>query len=85
VIPFVTFRPLARRDVLDQMLYFEEQANEETALRYYDAVLVTCSLLAQKPLVGMAFETEVRGLQQLRRFPNGRSVRKLPYLLSAGP
>jgi toxin ParE1/3/4 len=65
----VSFRPKARRDVLEQMLYFEEQANEETALRYYDAVLVTCSLLAQKPLMGKAFETKGHGLQQLRRFP----------------
>ena len=51
------------------MLYFEGQANEQTAIRYYDAVLATCGLLAQQLLSGKAFESQVGGLEQLRRFP----------------
>lgn len=65
----VTFRPRARRDVLDQMIYFEEQADEETAFRYYDAVLARCHLLAQRPLSGKAFPQMSAGLEELRRFP----------------
>ena len=67
--PAVTFRPRARQDVLEQMLYFEEQANENTALRYYDAVLVRCRQLAQQPASGKAFPTTAAGLGQLRSFP----------------
>jgi len=37
------------------MLFFEEQANEETTLRYYEAVLTTCRVLAQQPFGGKHF------------------------------
>ena len=66
------FRPRARRDVLEQILYIEEQANEETALRYY-------ALLAQQPFSGKAFFTTVGALAGLRRFPLSAPFEK--YLL----
>jgi toxin ParE1/3/4 len=69
VNPPVTFRPRARRDVIEQMLYLEEQANEEAAVRYYDAVVATCHLVAAQPLCGKIFETRVGPLEGLRRFP----------------
>jgi toxin ParE1/3/4 len=79
VSPSFTFRARARRDVLEQMFYFDEQANEDTALRYYEAVLTTCQLLAQQPLSGKAFRTTVAALTGLRRFPLGAPFEK--YLL----
>jgi toxin ParE1/3/4 len=51
------------------MLYLDEQANEETALRYYEAVLATCGLIAQQPLSGRTLHTTATGLERLRRFP----------------
>jgi plasmid stabilization system protein ParE len=78
-----TFRPRARRDVLEQMLYFEEQVNEETALRYYDAVLTTCQLVAQQPFSGKAFLTTIAALTGLRRLPIGAPFEK--YLLFHEP
>jgi toxin ParE1/3/4 len=83
VSPAFTFRPRARRDVLEQMLYFEEQANEDTALRYYEAVLSMCRLLTQQPFSGKAFPTAVAALTGLRRFPLGTPFEK--YLLFYQP
>ena len=65
------------------MLYLEEQANEETALRYYDAVMTTCRLLAEQPLSGKAFPTAVAALSGLRRFPISPPFEK--YLLFYQP
>ena len=73
------FRARARRDVLEQMLYIEEQANEEAALRYYEAVLTTCGLLARQPFSGKAFSTTVGAVAGLRRFPVSSPFEK--YLL----
>ena len=81
--PSFTFRPRARRDVLEQMLYFEEQANEDTALKYYKAVLTTCHLLAKQPFGGKAFPTTVAALTGLRRFPLSAPFEK--YLLFYRP
>ena len=53
------------------MIYLEEQANEDTALRYYEAVLARCRLLAEQPLSGKAYRTTAVGLRRLRRFPVG--------------
>lgn len=81
--PSGTFRPAARRDVREQMLYLEDQANEETAVQYYDAVLATCRLLAEQPLSGKVFETRVGQLEGLRRFPVSGAFRK--YLIFYQP
>jgi toxin ParE1/3/4 len=51
------------------MLYLEEHANEDTALRYYDSVLTMCRLVAQQPLSGRAFPTKAAAFNGLRRFP----------------
>ena len=48
----VTFRPRARRDLLEQMIYLSERASDEMAERYYDAVVATCRRLAENPLSG---------------------------------
>ena len=81
--PSVTFRPRARQDVLDQMLYLEEQAGEETAVRYYDAVLASCRLLAGQPMSGRLFETRVSQMEGLRRFPVSDAFAK--YLIFYQP
>jgi len=48
----VTFRPRARRDLLEQTLYLERQAGTGPRIieRYLDAVLMTCETLADRPL-----------------------------------
>jgi plasmid stabilization system protein ParE len=63
--------------------YLEEQANEETALQYYEDVLTTCRLLTQQPFSGKAFPMAVAALAGLRRFPLGAPFEK--YLLFYQP
>lgn len=45
----VTFRPLARRDLLEHLLFLAEKARlgVELAERYFNAVNDTCDMLAQ--------------------------------------
>lgn len=50
------------------MLYLEEQANKETALRYHKAVKSTARLLARQPLSGKRFELSL-AVEHDVRFP----------------
>ena|SRR5271166_52215 len=81
----VTFRPRARRDVLEQMVYLGQQADLGTrvAQRYHSAVLTTCGLLADRPLSGRIFATEIPRLQGLRRFRVSRPFER--YLIFYKP
>jgi plasmid stabilization system protein ParE len=45
----VRFRPSARRDLLEQILYLAEGAGARMAARYFDAVQATCETLAIQP------------------------------------
>jgi plasmid stabilization system protein ParE len=63
----VTVRPQARRDVLEHIQYLEEQANDETAVRYYDAVVTSCRETSKQPLSGRVCHTRVGRLEGLRR------------------
>ncbi|MCX6622400.1 MAG: type II toxin-antitoxin system RelE/ParE family toxin [Acidobacteria bacterium] len=72
----VSFRPRARRDLLDEMIHLEEEAGQEIALRYYDAVWAACQLLAGQPLAGKHFPSAVPRLAELRCFPAGRPFQK---------
>jgi toxin ParE1/3/4 len=67
--PSVTQRPRARLDLLEQFVYFGEQANVDVAERYFEAFDKTCALLVQQPQAGKPFETGINRLARLRHFP----------------
>jgi len=69
VTPSVTFRPRARRDLLDQFSYLADQATVEVAERYFTAVDRTCARLAKQPLSGIAYDSLVGRLAGMRRVP----------------
>ena len=65
----VTQRPRARLDLLEQFLYFGDQASVELAERYFAAVDATCLHLADHPLSGVLYDSGIARLEGLRRFP----------------
>ena len=65
----VTQRPRARLDLLEQFVYFGEQASVELAERYFAAVDATCLQLVDHPRSGVLYDSGVAGLKCLRRFP----------------
>jgi toxin ParE1/3/4 len=67
--PPVTQRPQARLDLLEQFVYFAEEADIELAERYYAAVAQTCAMLVSQPLAGAVYDSGIAGLADLRRFP----------------
>jgi len=67
--PPVTQRPRARLDLLEQFVYFGEQAGVELAERYFAAVDATCLLLVEQPLGGVLYDCRIARLAGLRRFP----------------
>jgi len=69
MIPRVTQRPRARLDLLEQFVYFSEEANVALAERYYAAVDQTCSMLVNQPHAGVLYDSGVAQLEGLRRFP----------------
>ena len=79
----MTFRPRARRDLLEQTLYLIEQASPRVAERYLDAVRMTCETLAGRPLSGRRLSTNIARLKELRRFPVHRPFQK--YLIFYQP
>jgi plasmid stabilization system protein ParE len=75
----VTFRPRARRDLLEQMLYLGQEAGTgaRVAERYHHAVLTTCEMLADQPLSGRLLSTEIPRLQELRGSPSLDPLRSI--------
>jgi toxin ParE1/3/4 len=69
MIPRVTQRPRARFDLLQQFVYFREEANLALAERYYAAVDQTCSMLVNEPHAGVLYDSGIAQLEGLRRFP----------------
>jgi len=69
VAQFVTQRPRARLDLLEQFVYFGEQSGVTLSERYFAAVEDTCSALSNHPLSGVQYDTAIPGLKGLRRFP----------------
>ena len=65
----VTQRLRARLDLLEQFVYFGEQAGVELAERYFAAVDATCLLLIEQPLAGVLYDSRIERLARLRRFP----------------
>ena len=64
----VTQRPRGRLDLLEQFVYFGEQASVETAERYLAAVDRT-SMLLKQPHSGRLYDSGIARLQGMRRFP----------------
>jgi toxin ParE1/3/4 len=73
------FRPLARRDLLEQILHLAEGAGAKTAALYFDAVQATCETLAIQPQAGKLFATANPRLSGPRRFPIRKPFRN--YLI----
>ena len=69
MIPRVTHRPRARFDLLEQFVYFSEEANVALAERYYAAVDQTCAILVNQPHAGVLYDSGVAQLEGMRRFP----------------
>ena len=69
MIPPVTQRPRARRDLLEQFVYLGEEAGVELAKRYFAAVVEVCAMLVKQPNAGVAYDSGVAGLEGMRRFP----------------
>jgi toxin ParE1/3/4 len=65
----VTQRPRARLDLLEQFVYFGEQADVDVGERYFEAFDKTCALLVQHPHAGKPYDAGVSRLARLRRFP----------------
>jgi toxin ParE1/3/4 len=72
MIPAVTQRPRARLDLLEQFVYFGEQASVELAERYLDAVGHTCLQLVKHPFSGTLYDSGISRLEGMRRFPVSR-------------
>jgi toxin ParE1/3/4 len=65
----VTQRPRARLDLLEQFVYFGEQAGVELAERYLEAVEQTCLQLVRTPQIGREYDATIPRLEGIRRFP----------------
>jgi plasmid stabilization system protein ParE len=53
----VTQRPRARLDLLEQFVYFGEQAGVDLAERYFAAVEATCLQLVDQPQLGVFYDS----------------------------
>ncbi len=69
MIPLVTQRPRARRDLLEQFVYFGEESSVELAERYIAAIDEVCDMLVKQPNAGVAYDSGIAGLEGMRRFP----------------
>ena len=69
MIPPVTQRPRARLDLLEQFVYFGEQASVDLAERYFAAVHATCLQLVDHPRSGVMYDLGIARLKGLRQVP----------------
>ena len=65
----VSYRPSARLDLLEQFVYFAEEATLELADRFTAAVDATCVQLRTHPRSGTAYHPNAKRLKGLRRIP----------------
>jgi plasmid stabilization system protein ParE len=80
----VTQRPRARLDLLEQFVYFGEQAGVDLAERYFAAVDATCLQLLDHPQSGILYDSGVWEPERPSAIP-GQRLRELPPLLLAAP
>jgi toxin ParE1/3/4 len=81
MIPAVTQRPRARLDLLEQFVYFGEQASVELAERYFAAVDQTCLQLLKHPQSGTLYDSGIARLEGMRWFPVSRFDNYLIFYL----
>ena len=62
-------RPRSRIDVIEQAIYLGEEAGEELALRFIDAVDAAVRRLAATPEIGRPRESDSARLAGLRSWP----------------
>jgi toxin ParE1/3/4 len=67
--PQVFVRPRARRDILSNAEYLEENGGVETARRFLDATQSTFEALARMPKLGASCSFGRPALRRLRRWP----------------
>ena len=77
----VTQRPRARLDLLQQFVYFGEQASVEVAEQYFAAVDETCLQLVKQPRSGALYHSGIARLDGVRRFPVSRFEKYLIFYL----
>ena len=65
----VFVRPRARRDILSNAEYLEENGGVETAQRFLDATQSTFEALARMPKLGALCAFRKPALRRLRRWP----------------
>jgi plasmid stabilization system protein ParE len=65
----VYVRARARRDILSNAEYLEEQGGEETAQRFLDATQSTFEALAKMPKLGVLCAFRSPALRRIRRWP----------------
>jgi toxin ParE1/3/4 len=56
-------------DLLEQFVYFGEEASVELAERYFAAVDETCALLVKQQRIGASHDSGIPELAELRRIP----------------
>ena len=67
MIPPVSQRPRARLDLLEQFVYFGEQAGLDLAERYLSPVDATCLQLVDHPRSGVLYDSGIARLKGIRR------------------
>jgi toxin ParE1/3/4 len=82
MIPPGIQRPRARLDLLEQFVYFGEEASVDVAERYLEAVAKTCALLARQPQASVAYDAGIPRLEGLRRFRVGGFEQYLIFYLA---
>lgn len=70
-------REAAKRDLTNQWIWYAENANIETADRFFAAVERTLRLLARQPESGALFFVRSADLHGMRRFPVGDGFEKI--------
>jgi len=62
-------QPRARLDLLEQFVYLKERGSLRLAERYLTAVHATCIQLLGSPHQGARYDSGIRSLEGMRRFP----------------
>ncbi len=70
-------RAAAKRDLIRQWIWYEDNANIEIADRFLAAVENTLGLLATQPESGGSLSVRASDLQGMRRFPVGGGFEKI--------
>ena len=68
-MPHFTIRPLAWREINNQLDYLEEEAGLETAERFLDQLISSFNTLTHMPRMGLLCGFRKLALRRIRRWP----------------